>query len=59
MQLTGQREARSFVRNLVKDKVIRQRSIGPCVKSQKCQPFSDIQEPIEAAFAESNEKVAG
>src|ERR1700722_8920568 len=31
MQLTCQREARSFVRNLVKDKVIRQRSISPGV----------------------------
>jgi hypothetical protein len=48
--------ARSFVRNLVKDKVIRQRSISPGVKSQKRQPFSDIQEPIEAALAETQRK---
>jgi hypothetical protein len=38
---------------------IRQRSISPGVQSQKCQAFSDIQEPIEAALAESHEKVAG
>jgi hypothetical protein len=41
MQLTCQREVRSFVRNLLKDNVIRQRLISPLREKSKCRALSD------------------
>jgi hypothetical protein len=60
MQLTCQREARSFVCNLLKDQVIRQRFIGPAGKSRGCRPLSPTsRSSTQGALAKGNGKVTG